>query len=165
MASSNASSWYNSVVEFTEQSKNIKIPSTPRPLTRAEMDFILSMILDECLELTSTFPELQGRGKEHLTELLQARTERTDLIQEHSTASLVAEHADGFIDIIYYILNASAKAGINLDAFFNEVHSANMRKRDPETGKFILNEQGKVIKPPGYVGADTKALAARLLPQ
>lgn len=34
---------------------------------------------------------------------------------------------------------------------FHVVHAANMAKRDPQTGKFIKREDGKIIKPMGWV--------------
>ena len=55
------------------------------------------------------------------------------------------------VDIWYYSLNAAAKKGIDLSKIFEEVHAANMAKKDPTTGKFIIRESdGKIIKPDGW---------------
>ena len=48
------------------------------------------------------------------------------------------------------MLNAAAKKGIDIDATFNEVHRANMDKKDQLTGKFLRREDGKIIKPTGW---------------
>ena len=62
---------------------------------------------------------------------------------------------DGLVDSHYYALNGAAKHGMNLDSMFNVVHSANMAKRNPETGEFERREDGKVIKPEGWSPPDT----------
>merc|ERR1719168_400256 len=63
---------------------------------------------------------------------------------------LIAEQGDAFVDIWYYSLNAMAKKGVNLSKIFELVHNANMAKRDPETGKFLKRDDGKIIKPKGW---------------
>jgi predicted HAD superfamily Cof-like phosphohydrolase len=55
------------------------------------------------------------------------------------------------------MLNAAAKKGVNVSAIFDIVHGANMAKRDPETGKFLKREDGKIIKPAGWQPPDVKA--------
>ena len=67
---------------------------------------------------------------------------------------VVANQGDAMVDSWYYMLNAAAKKGIDLSRIFNAVHQANMDKKDPETGKFILREDGKVLKPKGWKPAD-----------
>jgi predicted HAD superfamily Cof-like phosphohydrolase len=78
----------------------------------------------------------------------------TDIKQEitkfNDDEEVCAEQADAMIDIIYYIMNSATKKSINLDNVFNEVHNANMNKRDPSTGKFIIRSDGKVIKPENW---------------
>lgn len=78
-------------------------------------------------------------------------------------ANVIAEQADAFVDIYYYMLNAAAKKGVNVSAIFDIVHGANMAKRDPASGKFLTREDGKIIKPKGWQAPDIKAEIQRQL--
>ena len=64
---------------------------------------------------------------------------------------IIANQHDAFVDIYYYSLNCSAKNGVNLSSIFKLVHDANMAKKDPESGRFLRREDGKIIKPAGWV--------------
>merc|ERR1711904_190637 len=61
----------------------------------------------------------------------------------------------------YYMLNCAAKKGFNMSSIFGVVHAANMAKRNPETGRFEKNADGKVIKPPGWKPPDVEGELAR----
>ena len=81
---------------------------------------------------------------------------RFDLIQEELTELDEAiknrdlkEVADALTDILYVTYGAGTAFGINLDKCFEEVHRSNMSKLGKD-GKPIYNEQGKVMKGPGY---------------
>ena len=81
---------------------------------------------------------------------------RYDLIQEELTELNEAiknkdlkEVADALTDILYVTYGAGTAFGIDLDKCFEEVHKSNMSKLG-EDGKPIYNEQGKVMKGPGY---------------
>lgn len=67
---------------------------------------------------------------------------------------IAAEQGDAVVDCWYYGLNACAKKGINASMIFDEVHRANMDKRDPESGVFMRREDGKIIKPLGWKEPD-----------
>lgn len=67
---------------------------------------------------------------------------------------LVAEAADGAIDTIYVCLGLLHSLGIDPQAAWDEVHRSNMAKIDPNTGKAIKREDGKVIKPEGWAPPD-----------
>ena len=71
-------------------------------------------------------------------------------VSPNRSHELIAEQGDAFVDIWYYSLNAMAKKGVNLSKIFDLVHGANMAKRDPETGKFLKRDDGKIIKPKGW---------------
>jgi len=64
---------------------------------------------------------------------------------------------DALVDVYYYMLNAACKKGVNLSSVFGTVHAANMAKRDPETGKFLKREDGKIVKPRGWQPPDIEA--------
>merc|ERR1719262_1668265 len=73
----------------------------------------------------------------------------------------VAAQADALADIEYYMLNCAAKKGFNMSAIFGVVHTANMAKRNPETGRFEKNSDGKVIKPTGWKPPNVEGELAR----
>merc|ERR1719453_976298 len=75
----------------------------------------------------------------------------------------IAAQADALVDIEYYMLNCAAKKGVNMSSIFGVVHAANMAKRNPETGHFEKNADGKVIKPPGWKPPDVEGELARQL--
>ena len=60
------------------------------------------------------------------------------------------EIIDGICDSIYVILGTAAAYGIPTGFFFEQVHHNNMTKVDKETGKFLKDVGGKIIKPEGY---------------
>merc|ERR1719191_2023005 len=98
------------------------------------------MILDEMLELWATL-KAPDESKAALIELVTK--------------------ADALVDIEYYMLNCAAKKGINMSSIFGVVHAANMAKRNPETGHFEKNADGKIIKPPGWKPPNVEAELAR----
>jgi predicted HAD superfamily Cof-like phosphohydrolase len=81
------------------------------------------------------------------------KTSKSDLAVQH-----ISGQADAGADIIYYIANAFSKVGVNLGPVLEEVHRANMDKRDKITGKFIRNTEGKIQKPQGYKPADISVI-------
>jgi predicted HAD superfamily Cof-like phosphohydrolase len=62
-----------------------------------------------------------------------------------------AEIIDGLIDLIYVTVGAASAAGIDLQPFWEEVHSANLRKFSLGV---LKNDAGKVIKPPSWKGPE-----------
>ena len=161
-------SWQQQVKNFTEESRGVALPTIPRPLTVTQVDHITNMVLDELFELQATVSDEDRASdyisrKQHVIDLVNGRDGRKDLPPAEDKADHVAQQADAFVDIIYYILDTAAKNGIDLDPVFAAVHESNMSKRDPTTGKFILNAAGKVMKPEGYKPADIKTIFAKLL--
>jgi predicted HAD superfamily Cof-like phosphohydrolase len=75
-----------------------------------------------------------------------------DEMMELMEAETVVEQADALVDAIYYICNFAEKHGIDLDPIYDAVHDANMRKL--VGGRVILREDGKVMKPDGWVGPE-----------
>ena len=89
---------------------------------------------------------------------------RYDLIKEELDELKVAldnkdflEVADALTDILYVAYGAGHAFGIDLDKCFQEVQDSNMSKLD-ENGKPIYNEDGKVMKGPGYFKPDLKKI-------
>lgn len=71
-------------------------------------------------------------------------------INEFIEAPDVVEQADAMIDTIYFALGTLVELGIKPDALFDIVQEANMSKLW-EDGKPRYNEDGKTIKPAGWV--------------
>lgn len=141
----------HAVKQFTEES-GTTVPPSPSPLTRDEVKFICKMILDEVMELVATV-ETPVYAKNMLVTLIESSND-IPKIEYDSTESgriaQIADQADAFVDIQYYMLNCACKKGINLSSVFTLVHAANMAKRDPETGLFKKREDGKIMKPTGW---------------
>ena len=87
------------------------------------------------------------------------------LDEEFMKLYLRSEQADAMVDAWYYMLNASCKNGIDLSKVFDEVHKANMNKRDPITNEFIRRADGKVLKPPGWKPANIRNVVLRMFYQ
>lgn len=62
--------------------------------------------------------------------------------------------AQEMVDLIYVLVGLALEMGIPLDRVWDEVQDANMRKVDPATGKIKYRDDGKVLKPEGWVGPD-----------
>jgi predicted HAD superfamily Cof-like phosphohydrolase len=65
----------------------------------------------------------------------------------------ILEVADALTDILYVTYGAGHAFGIDLDKCFDEVQRSNMSKLSRD-GKPIYNENGKVMKGPGYFKPD-----------
>jgi predicted HAD superfamily Cof-like phosphohydrolase len=64
-------------------------------------------------------------------------------------------------DVQYVTSGTAVQLGIPLLPVVAEVHAANMRKLGPD-GKSVVDELGKVRKPPGWRPADVGAVLKRL---
>jgi len=95
------------------------------------------------------------------TEILQhyARL-RVDLIKEELEEledgigqDNIVEVADAITDLLYVVLGTAVAYGIDVEPLWEEVHKTNMAK---EVGR--KREDGKIIKPPGWVPPDIEGL-------
>lgn len=85
---------------------------------------------------------------------------------EYASASGVGDveaMTDALADIVYVCYGTAAAYGVDLDAVVREVHASNMRKLWPHRGP-VLDEAGKVLKPPGWRSPNVAA-AAGLVPR
>ena len=80
-----------------------------------------------------------------------------DLIQEEYTELFDAYHAndrveqlDALIDILVVTMGAIRAGGFDGEGAWKEVMDTNFAKINPETGKVIKREDGKVLKPEGW---------------
>ncbi len=74
-------------------------------------------------------------------------------IDEFDEGETIAEQADAMIDLIYFALGSLVEMGVRPDDLFDIVQTANMSKLW-EDGKPHCREDGKVIKPTGWVDPD-----------
>lgn len=152
------------VREFTSRGGQVKLPETPRPMNRREFDFLTKMIMDELIEMART---VVGPSDESPKDIVRKCLEVADprnFKSYDNDVEAIAEQADGMIDIYYYMADAAAKVGMRLDDVFDEVHTANMRKRFDDGTFHTVAEgpsAGKVIKPPGFQEANVVKVVER----
>jgi predicted HAD superfamily Cof-like phosphohydrolase len=149
------------VKEFTEKSMGIECPKYPTRITADEVKFITGMVMDELFEFLATVLPPEHIPKV-LVEIAINSAKRTDIKTPSGEIETIAEQADAITDIIYYLLNGSAKAGVDIEEVFNEVHKANMAKGGKDGKSFIRNEKGKVMKPKGWTPPDIKAVIMKM---
>lgn len=75
--------------------------------------------------------------------------EFNELLDAFHEQDLVAS-ADAVIDLLVVVIGTGLQLGLPLEELWDEVHTSNMSKMDPLTGKPNKNECGKVIKPSTY---------------
>lgn len=141
------------VREFTEGAMGTKCPERPVVMSRDRVQFIIRMVMSELDELTCTVCDNQEEVDAFMTESLTTRDRCTEFNYEKDIDKTEAQ-GDAMVDAMYYMYDSAARHGINLSKIFNEVHTANMNKRDPETGVFKRREDGKVMKPEGWKAPD-----------
>jgi predicted HAD superfamily Cof-like phosphohydrolase len=150
-----------SVKDFTEGSTGTVCPATPIAMNREKAMFIIRMVISELDELACTVCENEADRDRFMEECLNTR-DKCRNFSYGTQVDLIAAQADALVDAWYYSLNISAQHGINLSSLFDIVHSANMAKRDPVSGKFIRRAtDGKVIKPEGWQLPDVEGEIAR----
>jgi len=81
--------------------------------------------------------------------------EHTELNEAIATANSV-EQLDALIDILVVTIGAIHSAGFDAEGAWREVMNTNFAKIDKETGKVRKREDGKVLKPIGWVPPDLK---------
>ena len=150
MSQSNA----DAVREFTEGASGKACPTTPKPMDRENVRFIIRMVMSELCELACTVTENPEQRDKLLHDALDTRDVCSNFNYPTRT-NLIGAQFDALVDAWYYSLNIAARHGVNMSRIFDVVHQANMNKRDPTTGKFLRRESdGKVIKPEGWKSPD-----------
>ena len=66
------------------------------------------------------------------------------------------EQLDALIDILVVTIGAIHSAGFNAEGAWKEVMRTNFAKIDRDTGKVRKREDGKVLKPAGWLPPDLK---------
>lgn len=140
---------YQLVKEFTDLAGGFQPVDVPTPMSKSEVYFLVTMMLDEIMELFATVagPE---ETKESMINMIR---ESRNLPQESgSPEEITAAQADAMVDCYVYMLNAAAKKNVDLSSVFKVVHRANTAKI--VDGKVLRREDGKILKPPGWTAPD-----------
>lgn len=83
-----------------------------------------------------------------------SRSNAINLDNSLEVRNIITAQADALADIVYYIYDTGFRyAGYNVSDIVKEVHKANMNKRFPD-GTFHRREDGKIIKPTGWMEPD-----------
>jgi len=76
--------------------------------------------------------------------------EETDELEEAILDNDKVEQLDALVDILVVTMGAIRAAGWDGEGAWKEVMDTNFAKINPETGKVIKREDGKVLKPEGW---------------
>ena len=88
--------------------------------------------------------------REEYEEVIVAYKDVLDQDTVETRSELTAE----LVDLVYVIYGLCNTMKLPFEDMFSEIHSANMRKVDSQTGKVIKNAMGKIQKPKGWKPAE-----------
>jgi predicted HAD superfamily Cof-like phosphohydrolase len=81
-----------------------------------------------------------------------------DLIREEVQELEDSQHPvsdlDALIDILVVTIGAIHSMGADAEGAWNEVMRSNLAKIDPESGRVLKREDGKVLKPEGWTAPE-----------
>jgi predicted HAD superfamily Cof-like phosphohydrolase len=97
----------------------------------------------------------QGRLVDHELRVKLIAEESKEIIDAIEANDLIAA-IDGACDLIYVVLGTMIAAGIDLEAFYAEVHRSNMAKVGGP-----VREDGKILKPAGWTPPDLVSVLAK----
>ena len=92
----------------------------------------------------------QVMSKENYDMYLGLIAEEYNELADAIAADDKVEQLDALVDILVVTMGAIRAAGWNGEAAWKEVMDTNFAKINPETGKVIKREDGKVLKPEGW---------------
>lgn len=106
---------------------------------------------DEDGDFKIPYPHILGpRTRDLRISLIEEEVhELIDALNGHDVHSVAHELAD----VLYVVYGTAASMGIDIDEVFKEVHRANMSKVGG-----VSREDGKVLKPEGFVPADVRGV-------
>ena len=99
---------------------------------------------------------VDSHNREQYEMYLKLITEEYKELQDAIIAGDVQEQLDAMLDIIVVTIGAIHSAGMDGEGGWKEVMKTNFAKIDKETGKVRKREDGKVLKPVGWVAPDLK---------
>jgi predicted HAD superfamily Cof-like phosphohydrolase len=126
------------------------------PLDRIELrlSLITEEVRDELLQHLIDLKFARAIVDRHRDENKTLPPEMVELIRKDAALLL-----DAMADSIYVIVGTALEFGLPLDKCWDIVQRANMGKVDSTTGKVRRREDGKILKPDGWVPPDEQILA------
>lgn len=123
------------------------------------------MHINEMLEMVAEFQTATDQTVNLEPSLLKTKETilRYELMKEENEEYFEAcqnkdlvETADALGDELYILLGTINSHGMQhiIGEAFTRIHENNMTKINPETGKVLRNEMGKIIKPKGFKPVD-----------
>jgi predicted HAD superfamily Cof-like phosphohydrolase len=97
-----------------------------------------------------------GLNSNQFNMYLRLIEEEANELAQAITNSDEVETLDALIDILVVTIGAIHSAGFDAEGAWKEVMMTNFAKIDKETGKVRKREDGKVLKPVGWVPPDLK---------
>ena len=107
----------------------------------------MSMSLDVLTFLNACDQEPSPENAELYVKLIKEEFEEFAVARRENDE---VEQLDACMYMIWVILGYCYMKGWNVDGAWNEVARSNLSKINPETGKVIKREDGKVLKPEGW---------------
>ena len=99
---------------------------------------------------------VDGSNPDQYKMYLKLIDEEVQELREAVARGDTVEQLDALLDIIVVTIGAIHSAGHDGEGGWKEVMSTNFAKIDKETGKVRKREDGKVLKPVGWVPPDLK---------
>jgi predicted HAD superfamily Cof-like phosphohydrolase len=142
------------VTKFNEAARG-DLPHRPVTLTLAQTKLALRLIVEEsfeaieaCFDVDSDVLKRMRSHKDAIQFTLAHETTDADLQQDS------VELLDGLCDTIVVAMGMAAMAGLPLNEGMDEVNRSNLAKIDPETGRCLKDDGGKILKPAGWTKPD-----------
>lgn len=101
--------------------------------------------------MTACDQSVNGWNKDQFNMYVKLIDEERDELQEAIDACDPTEILDALTDILVVTIGAIHSAGMNGEGAWNEVMRTNFAKIDEATGKVNKREDGKVLKPVGWM--------------
>ncbi len=130
---------------------------SPRPAEPQLAKLRLNLLLEEMSELVEAVggASTKNQNLHDVVRRLRAAQQVVNQAPDYEFDNQdVVEVADALTDILYVANGAGHAYGVDLDRCMVEVHSSNMSKLDPATGKPIYRDDGKVMKGSDYRAPD-----------
>ncbi|MEN7527946.1 hypothetical protein [Cupriavidus sp. DL-D2] len=156
------STHFQQVHQFNTAARG-ELPVNPATLDARTTGMCLNLINEEfgeLIEATLADGATLDAAKQKIDELTHILKNLAEEDLNRSPMKAIAQ-LDACVDIEVVTLGFSAMHGLPHDEGFAEVQGSNMAKIDPETGRCIKNEFGKIQKPEGWTPPDLAAVVLK----
>lgn len=146
---------YSSIFKFTAACVSHKLPKKPQPMNRYEVEYLVSNVFSEMIELLETVCDNNDDRNKTALKLLTSTHIHNKFTKPICPKKIVVGQVDAIIDTKYLMMNIAARSGINTELGFQAVHKTNMQKINKETGK-VTWMNGRILKPNGWIGPENE---------